>query len=134
MSTLGAVPSRAVVGPWFYVAHSVFFILGMPALANVLILRERGSLATRWCVSGVICTIFSLFLIVLQYVVAEALDGINGTDGPYSESPVSVRIVKTGRSVSISRPSSQRDNPAAPQIAMRGSSGTWNRAETIVIA
>ena len=37
LSTLGAVGSRAFVGPAFYVAHSVFFFLGTPAPANVLL-------------------------------------------------------------------------------------------------
>ena len=37
LTTLGA----GVIGPAFYVAHVVFFFLGTPALANVLLLRKR---------------------------------------------------------------------------------------------
>jgi hypothetical protein len=81
---LGAVRSRAIVGPGFYVAHVVFFFLGTPALANALILGGRGSLVSRWCVAGAICTIFAVMLVLLQYHVSEALYGLNGTDGPYS--------------------------------------------------
>ena len=40
LATVGAVASRALVGPGFYVAHTVFFLLGTPALANVLLLRK----------------------------------------------------------------------------------------------
>ncbi len=82
--TLGAVRSRAVVGPGFYVAHSVFFFLGTPALANALVLGARSPFVTKWRVAATICTIFSLFLVLLQYGVSEALYGLDSTNGPYS--------------------------------------------------
>ena len=82
--TLGAVGSRALVGPAFYVAHSVFFFLGTPALANVLLLRKRGPLVPRWYLAGALCTAFAFCLVLLQYGVSEALYGIDGTNGPYS--------------------------------------------------
>jgi hypothetical protein len=82
--TLGAVGSRAFVGPVFYVAHSVFFFLGTPALANVLLLRKRGPLVRRWYLAGALCTVFAFCLVLLQYGVSEALYGIDGTNGPYS--------------------------------------------------
>ena len=84
LSTLGAVGSRAFVGPAFYAAHSVFFFLGTPALANVLLLRKRGPLVRRWYLAGGLCTGFAFCLVVLQYGVSEALYGIDGTNGPYS--------------------------------------------------
>jgi hypothetical protein len=82
--TLGAVRSRAVVGPVFYVVHVVLFFFGTPALANVLILGGRAPLVSRWYFAGAICTIFAVFLVLLQYSVSEALFGIDGTNGPYS--------------------------------------------------
>jgi hypothetical protein len=82
--TFGAVGSRALVGPVFYVAHSVFFFLGTPALANVLLLRKRRPVIQRWYLAGVLCTVFALCLVRLQYGVSEALYGIDGTNGPYS--------------------------------------------------
>jgi len=84
LATLGAVGSRAFVGPAFYVAHSVFFFLGTPALANVLLLRKRGPVVRRWYLVGALCTAFAFCLVLLQYSVSEALYGIDGTNGPYS--------------------------------------------------
>ena len=73
---LGAVGSRTLVGSAFYLAHLTVFFLGAPALANVLVLRP---VSCRWYVAGVTCTVFALFLILMQYGVSEALYGINGT-------------------------------------------------------
>ena len=61
VAALGAVRSRAVVGPGFDVDHSVFIVLGTPALANALILGGRGPLVARWYVAAAIGTIFALF-------------------------------------------------------------------------
>jgi hypothetical protein len=82
--TIGAVGSRAVVGPAFYVAHVIFFLLGTPALANVLLLRKRGPVVRRWYLAGILCTGFAFCLVLLQYGVSEALYGVDGTNGPYS--------------------------------------------------
>jgi hypothetical protein len=57
------------------------FVLGTPALANVLVLRP---IACKWYVAGLVCTIFAVFLVLLEYDVSEALYGINGTNGPFS--------------------------------------------------
>jgi len=84
LATLGAVRSRAAVGPGFYVAHSVLFFLGTPALAQVLVLRRRPGIPGKWYVAAILCSAFAVVLVVLQYAVSEALYGINGTDGPYS--------------------------------------------------
>ena len=85
--TLGAVRSRGVLGPGFYVAHTFFFFLGAPALANSLVLRPGGGFFAKWYVATVLCTVFAFFLVLLQYGVSEALYGINGNDGPYSQQP-----------------------------------------------
>jgi hypothetical protein len=83
LATLGAVGSRAFVGPAFYVVHVVFFLLGTPALANVLLLRSPEPLLRRWYVAGILCTAFAVCLVLLQYGVSEALYGIDGTNGPF---------------------------------------------------
>jgi hypothetical protein len=84
LETLGAVRSRGIVGPAFYVVHLVFFFLCTPALANVLVLRPaRGSLST-WYIAGALCTVLAFILVLLQYDVSESLYGIDGDDGPYS--------------------------------------------------
>jgi hypothetical protein len=84
LATLGVAGSRAFVGPAFYVAHLVFFFLGTPALANVLLLGRREPVVRRWYVASALCTAFAFSLVLLQYGVSEALYGIDGTNGPYS--------------------------------------------------
>ena len=82
--TLGAVRVRTIIGPVFYLAHLLVFVLGTPALANVLILRSRPVLRSRWYWAIPCCTVFALVLVLLQYSVSESLYGIDGVDGPFS--------------------------------------------------
>jgi len=84
LSTLGAVRSRGIIGPAFYLAHVIFFFLGTPALANVLLLRKRAAVVRRWYLAAILCTGFAFCLVLLQYGVSEALYGVDGTNGPYS--------------------------------------------------
>jgi hypothetical protein len=81
VASLGAVSSRTIVGPASYVVHLVIFFLGTPALANVLVLRP---VLCKWYVAGLICTVFAVLLVLLQYGVSKALYGIDGINGPYS--------------------------------------------------
>jgi hypothetical protein len=85
--TLGAVRSRALLGPAFYIAHIVLFFLCTPALASVLVLRRTPGVLRTWYIAGVLCTIFAFFLVLLQYGVSESLYGIDGENGPYSRVP-----------------------------------------------
>jgi hypothetical protein len=82
---LGSVRSRGLLGPSFYVAHVVFFFVGTPALANLLVLRPKGGVLAKGYVAAAACTLFAFFLVLLQYRVSESLYGINDGDGPYSE-------------------------------------------------
>jgi len=70
----GAVGSRRMLGPGFYVAHVLFFFLGTPALANVLVLGRR-RLVRWWYLVAALCAAFAVGLVVLQYGVSEALYG-----------------------------------------------------------
>jgi hypothetical protein len=74
--TLGSVRSGAILGRTFYVAHLTLFFLCVPSLANCLLLRQRRRFVGRWYVAGVLCTVFALFLVLLQYSVSESLYGI----------------------------------------------------------
>jgi hypothetical protein len=87
LTTLGAVHCRRLLGPAFYAAHSIIFVLGTPALANVLVLPRKIPFLSHWCVAGVLCGFIFTFLVIMQYGVFEALYGVNGIDGPYSQSP-----------------------------------------------
>ena len=60
--TLGAVRSRTILGPSFYVAHVILFFVSVPALANALVLREhcefrqRREFIASWYVAAALCT------------------------------------------------------------------------------
>lgn len=84
LASLGAVRSRGILGPGFYVAHLLLFFLGTPALANLLVLPRKDWLLGRWYVAGLLCTLLAVFLVFLQIGVSEALYGVEGKTGPYS--------------------------------------------------
>jgi hypothetical protein len=83
LTSIGAVRSRAVLGPSFYVVHLVLFFICTPALAHLLVFRYRN----RWYLVPFACTALAFFLVLMQYSVSESLYGINGDDGPYSNPP-----------------------------------------------
>ena len=85
LSTLGAIQSRGVFGPAFYYAHLAVFFFGTPALANILVLRKRVGLFGHWYAVAPVCALFALVLVLLQYGVSEALFGVDGMSGPYSD-------------------------------------------------
>jgi hypothetical protein len=72
--TIGAVKSQALVGTVFYGVHLSVFFLGVPALANVLILRRRERVTIRRAIA--LCTVFAFILVLIQYNVTEALYGV----------------------------------------------------------
>lgn len=78
----GAVETRMLVGPVFYPAHLITFVLGTPALINVLILPCP---TARWFRTVPLATVLAFILVVQQYAVFEALYGIDGEDGRFSE-------------------------------------------------
>ena len=80
---LGAVRSRAAIGPAFYAAHVAFFFLGPPALGNLLILRRPNPIVP-WYWAVPLCTLLAFGLVLLQYGVSEALFGVDGMGGPFS--------------------------------------------------
>jgi hypothetical protein len=83
LATIGAVESRGVVGSLFYGLHLMVFFLAVPALANVLVLQCRRRVTVPLAIT--LCTVFAFILVLMQYGVPEALYGIDGNDGPYSE-------------------------------------------------
>ena len=74
--SLGAVRSSAILGSSFYAVHSILFFLGVPSLANFLLLRQQHRFVDSWYVAAALCTVFAFFLVLLQYSVSESLYGI----------------------------------------------------------
>lgn len=59
----GAVETRMLVGPVFYPAHLITFVLGTPALINVLILPCP---TARWFRTVPLATVLAFILVVQQ--------------------------------------------------------------------
>jgi hypothetical protein len=83
LATLGAVRSRAAIGPVFYPVHLALFMLGVPALATILTIKTRGTRFDSWLVVAFASGLFALPVALTQYVVSEALYGIDGEGGPF---------------------------------------------------
>jgi hypothetical protein len=84
---VGAVRSRAIVGPAFYPAHLALFVLAVPALANLLIIKKGGTILGAWFMVAFLCSVLALPVVLTQYEVAEALYGVDGAGGPYGQAP-----------------------------------------------
>ncbi len=82
--SLGAVNSRRMFGPAFSIMHLIVFVLGAPAIANILTLPQRMHFRGYRLVAGVAFGIFFTSLVVMQYAVSEELYGIDGDTGPFS--------------------------------------------------
>jgi hypothetical protein len=77
LEILGAARSSAILGrSFFYFAHLTLFFLGIPSLANFLLLNQRRRLALGWYGAAFLCTVFGFFLVLVQYGVSESLYGI----------------------------------------------------------
>jgi hypothetical protein len=85
LSLRGSVGTRLLIGRLYYPSHLLVFFLGCPALINVLVLPNPSRWHARWWFALSLCTAFALVLVVQQYVVSEALYGIDGVDGPFSQ-------------------------------------------------
>lgn len=86
LASVGAVRARAAMGPGFSTVHLALFVLGTPALANVLALRVAPGRSARWLVVAPLCAIFAIALLLMQIHVAEALYGVDNTGGPFGRS------------------------------------------------
>jgi hypothetical protein len=82
---LGAVGSRGALGPAFYPAHVLIFLLGTPALANVLVVGRWAIFRRRWYLAAPLCAVLAVGLVLLQYHVSESLYGMDGMGGPYGK-------------------------------------------------
>jgi hypothetical protein len=84
VTMMGALQLRASLGATYWVAHIVLFFLAVRSLTNMLHLQKKVPFISRWYITAFICAVFTIFVVLLQIVVSEALYGIDGTGGPYS--------------------------------------------------
>lgn len=75
VATVGVPRTRALLGAAFHPVHLALFVGGTPALANLLILRQRRAVAVWACAAVFCCTMLAFGSVVLQYALSEALYG-----------------------------------------------------------
>jgi hypothetical protein len=85
VAIVGSIKLRESIGPSFYSIHITLFFLAVPALVNIMRLQNRYPLLSRWYIIGFFCAICGLCVVLLQYVVSEALFGVDGMGGPYGK-------------------------------------------------
>jgi len=77
LETLGAVRSSAILGPRFFnFVHLTLFFLGVPSLANFLLLNQRCRAALGWYAAAFLCIVFGFLLVLVHVTVSESLYGI----------------------------------------------------------
>jgi hypothetical protein len=81
----GAVRSRQLMGPAFFPIHAFVTLMSAAFFAGSLLLGQR-NFARRWLAVAAVSWMLGVFSIFYQYGVAEALYGIDGEGGPYSDS------------------------------------------------
>lgn len=80
---VGSVQLRRTIGPSFYPIHFGLFLLSVPSVATILVAKsDRWSIASCF-LTGVLCSILALPVVLTQYAVSEALYGQDGKSGPY---------------------------------------------------
>ena len=86
LMTRGAVGTRSLVGPHYYSVHLLIFLLATPAFLNVLVLLGPSERKAQWWFVLPLCTLLAFILVLQQYSVSESLYGVEGHDGPFSQS------------------------------------------------
>ena len=72
---VGAVRLQRASGGLYYRGHWLLYILSVPALANLLTLRNRTGWLGKTFVIGVICAVFTLGVVLMEYGVYDAIFG-----------------------------------------------------------
>jgi hypothetical protein len=85
LASLGVVGNGVAIGPLYYFGHTLILFLGTPALMNVLTLSNPPNRYALYWFSVPACTALAFVLVLQQYAVSEALYGIDGVAGPFSE-------------------------------------------------
>jgi len=72
----GPVQLQRATNGAFYPLHVAVFLLSTPALATVLVVKQRDTWLGSWMAVGTMCAALSLLVVLTQYGVSEALYGI----------------------------------------------------------
>lgn len=86
LAAWGAVGTRTALGPIYEKMSLMTFFFGPPALINVLVLPDPDRNRAHWFLAVPLATALAFFLLIEAVGVSEALYGIDGSGGPFSES------------------------------------------------
>lgn len=84
-TTIGPIRLQEITGRVYYPFHGVIFFLTLPALATIMRLQNKFEKLTKWYSVGCICAFVGLLIVLQQYVVSEAIFGVDGVGGPYGQ-------------------------------------------------
>lgn len=84
VALLGAVSVPTLVGPTYWIGHSIVFFAGAPSFAHVLMLPPGKSWFKRWYLTAGVCAAFGVLFVFFEVGVGEALFGLDGDTGPFS--------------------------------------------------
>ncbi len=88
VALIGTLKLRLIVGEAYYPIHFVLFVLGVPALANLMQVQRRFPILSKWYVTAMICMVMGFGLVLLQYMVTDDLFGVDGEGTPGNRVPV----------------------------------------------
>jgi hypothetical protein len=81
IAAIGTLRLREAIGALYYSIHTGLFFLTLPALTNIMRLQKRFSFLSKWYSIGGLCAVVGLCLALQQYVVSEALFGVDVMGG-----------------------------------------------------
>lgn len=97
--TLGAVRTRTLIGPFYWIGHLLGVLTGTPTLAHARLLPPDRFWAKHWLVTIAACFLFGVALVLFNVGVGGQLYGPDGVGGPFSRRLDSVhsRIISLDR-------------------------------------
>lgn len=84
-TTIGPNRLQQMTGSLYYPFHVVVFLLTLPALSGIMRFQNRFKKLSKWYSVGGFCAVVGLLIVLQQYVVSEAIFGVDGVGGPYGK-------------------------------------------------
>jgi hypothetical protein len=84
-TTIGPNRLQGITGNIYYPFHVVIFLLSLPALSSIMRLQHKFEKLTKWYSIGCFCAVVGLLIVLQQYVVSEAIFGVDGVGGQYGK-------------------------------------------------
>ncbi len=85
VTTIGPIRLQEITERTYYPLHVVVFLLTLPALSGTMRLQNKFEKLSKWYYVGSFCAVVGLLIVLQQYVVSEAIFGVDGVGGPYGK-------------------------------------------------